>query len=168
MKALIKTVITALLACVCTLSILTVSAPYSTVLAASAGDICSTPGATQDNLTCGSCGSRGCVWEADTSDACPDTTGVNGKVDQAKVGKCLDQSPIVHDLQNIVNFLSAAVGVVVIAVIIIGGVQYTIAGDNASALTAARQRITNGLIALFAFLFAWAFLQWLIPGGVFK
>jgi hypothetical protein len=74
----------------------------------------------------------------------------------------------VHDLQNIVNFLSAAVGVVVIAVIIIGGVQYTIAGDNASALTAARQRITNGLIALFAFLFAWAFLQWLIPGGVFK
>lgn len=101
------------------------------------------------------------------NDPCSNTA-TNGLVDQTKVKACLNQSPIVHDLQDIVNFLSAAVGVVVIAVIIIGGVQYTMAGDNASALTAARQRITNGLIALFAFLFAWAFLQWLIPGGVFK
>jgi len=167
MKALIKTVITGLIVFICALSILLVAAPHNTALAVSAGDICSTPGATQDNLTCGSCSSRGCVWEAGTTDTCSDTTGANGKVSQTKVDKCLNQSPIVHDIQNIVNFLSAAVGVIVIAVIIIGGVQYSIAGDNASALTAAKQRITNGLIALFAFMFAWAFLQWLIPGGIF-
>jgi archaellum component FlaF (FlaF/FlaG flagellin family) len=105
--------------------------------------------------------------QASTSDPCKDTTGTNGLVSQTKVSKCLDQSPIVHDIQNIVNFLSAAVGVVVIGVIVLGGIQYSLAGDNATALTAARKRITNGLIALFAFLFAWACLQWLIPGGIF-
>ena len=30
------------------------------------------------------------------------------------------------------------------------------------------KRITNSLIALFALLFTYAFLQWLIPGGVFS
>lgn len=167
MKALTKTIITAFIVFVCALSVLLVAAPQNMVFAVSPGDICSTPGATQDNLTCGSCTSRGCVWETGTTDTCSDTTGANGEVSQAKVDKCLNQSPIVHDIQNIVNFLSAAVGVVVIAVIIIGGIQYSVAGDNASALTAAKQRITNGLIALFAFMFAFAFVQWLIPGGIF-
>jgi hypothetical protein len=104
---------------------------------------------------------------ASASDPCKDTTASNGLVSQAKVNKCVDQSPIVHDIQNIVNFLSAAVGVAVIAMIIVGGIQYSLAGDNSSALESAKKRITNAIIALFAFLFAWAFLQWLIPGGIF-
>lgn len=79
---------------------------------------------------------------------------------------CLKNSAFIKDLNNIVNFLSAAVGVVVIAIIILGGIQYTLAGDNATAQGQAKTRITNALIALFAFIFAYAFLQWLIPGGV--
>jgi hypothetical protein len=76
-------------------------------------------------------------------------------------------NPIVKDLNQAVNFLSAAVGVVVVGTIILGGIQYTMAGDNPQALGAAKQRIINGLIALLAFLFMYAFLQWLVPGGVF-
>jgi hypothetical protein len=101
------------------------------------------------------------------SEVCANTNNAKGAVDQLKVNKCLNQSPVVHDIQTIVNFLSAAVGVVIIAMLIVGGIQYSMAGDNASALTAARQRITNAVIALVAFLFAFAFLQWLIPGGIF-
>jgi hypothetical protein len=101
------------------------------------------------------------------SGACNDTQDAKGNLSQAKVTKCLNQSPVVKDIQTIVNFLSAAVGVVIIAMLIVGGIQYSLAGDNASALTAARQRITNAVIALVAFLFAYAFLQWLIPGGIF-
>jgi uncharacterized membrane protein len=74
----------------------------------------------------------------------------------------------VHDIQIIVNFLSAGVGIVVVAVIILGGIQYSMAGDNPQAVGSAKQRIINGLIALVAFLFIFAFLQWLIPGGVFS
>lgn len=99
---------------------------------------------------------------------CDNTLGANGKVNQTKVQACFDQSPIVHDLQVIVNFLSAAVGVVVIAMLILGGINYITAGGDANASKAGKERITNALIALAVYLFAFAFLQWLIPGGIFK
>jgi hypothetical protein len=80
----------------------------------------------------------------------------------------LDKSnPIIKDIQSIVDFLSAGVGIIVVGVIIAGGIQYSLGGDNPQALTAAKQRIMNGLIALVAFILTFAFLQWLIPGGVF-
>ncbi|HEY5550162.1 MAG TPA: hypothetical protein VIK37_03145 [Candidatus Saccharimonadales bacterium] len=76
-------------------------------------------------------------------------------------------NPIVQDIQVVVNFLSAGVGIVVVGVIILGGIQYSLAGDNPQAVGAAKQRIINGLIALLAFLLTFAFVQWLVPGGVF-
>lgn len=84
----------------------------------------------------------------------------------AGINKCLQKNQIVVDINKIVDFLAGGVGIVVIGTIILGGIQYSMAGDNAQATTAARQRITNGLIALAAFIFAFAFLQWLIPGGL--
>lgn len=82
--------------------------------------------------------------------------------------KCLADNPIVKDLNIFVEFLSGAVGVVVVAMIIMGGIQYSMAGANPTALTAAKQRITNALIALVAFVLIFSFLQWLIPGGIFS
>jgi hypothetical protein len=79
---------------------------------------------------------------------------------------CLKDNPITAYLNNIVDLLSAGVVLVVIGTIIFGGIQYAAAGGNATAVQAAKQRIINGLIALFAFLFLFAFLQWLIPGGL--
>jgi cytochrome bd-type quinol oxidase subunit 2 len=76
-------------------------------------------------------------------------------------------NPIVKDLNQIVNFLGAAVGIFVVGTIIFGGIQYAMASDNSSAVSQAKQRILNGVIALVAFIFVFAFLQWLIPGGVF-
>lgn len=87
---------------------------------------------------------------------------------QKKIQEEFDRNPIVKDLNLIVNFLSAGVGIIVVAVIIIGGIQYSMAGDNPQAVTAAKQRIFNGLIALATFILMAAFLQWLVPGGVFN
>jgi hypothetical protein len=101
------------------------------------------------------------------ADACTNTT-TGGQPDPDKIQKCVTQTPLVHDIQIFVNFLSAGVGIIVTGVILVGGIQYILAGGNATALQAARQRIINGLIALFSFLFIYAFLQWLIPGGVFN
>lgn len=115
------------------------------------------------DLNC-SCSSQGC----DTGNSAPvqkkDTLG-NGC--DKKLGICSD-NPIVKDLNIIVGFLSGLVGVVVVGVIILGGIQYAMAGDKAEAVSAAKKRIINGLTALIAFLFIFAFLQWLIPGGIFK
>ena len=83
------------------------------------------------------------------------------------LNQCLQGNPIVKDLNDIVTILSALVGVVVVGVIILGGMQYAMAGDKAEAVSAAKQRIINGLIALVAYLFIFAFLQWIVPGGIF-
>jgi hypothetical protein len=88
--------------------------------------------------------------------------------DAEAVQKCVQSSRIVKDIQILVNFLSAGVGIVVVIMIIVGGIQYSIAGDNAQRVTAAKQRIINALIALVAFMFIFSFLQWLIPGGIFN
>ncbi len=82
--------------------------------------------------------------------------------------QCLKKNPIITDLNIIVDLLSGLVGVVVIGTIIVGGIQYTAAGNNPTLITAAKQRIMNGVVALLIFIFSFAFLQWLIPGGIFK
>lgn len=103
----------------------------------------------------------------DAATDCQSTNNSSGNPSQTKVDNCLSQSPIVKRINEVVNFLSAGVAVIVVGVILVGGIQYILAGGNATALTAARHRITNGLVALFAFLFMFSFLQWLIPGGIF-
>lgn len=102
------------------------------------------------------------------ADPCADTSikGTN-KVDPTKLNNCTTQTPIVKDIQSIVNFLSIGVGIIVIVMIIIGGVQYSLAGDSPDATSKAKAKITNALIALVAYLFIFAFLQWIIPGGLF-
>lgn len=77
-------------------------------------------------------------------------------------------NPIVKDINIVVNFLSVAVAIIVVAMLIVGGIQYSIAGDKPENVNAAKQRIINALIALFAYIFTFAFLQWLIPGGLFS
>ena len=69
-------------------------------------------------------------------------------------------------IELFINILSGLVGVVVVMVIVIGGIQYGTAGDDPGKLQAAKQRITKALIALLVFIFLYAFLQYLVPGGV--
>lgn len=96
------------------------------------------------------------------------TSGSCKNASPSGLSRCLQQSPIVERMQQIVNFLSAIAGIVIVGTLMVGGIQYIIAGDNPQEVTKARQRIINGLIALAALLLLFAFLQWIIPGGVFK
>jgi Na+/phosphate symporter len=66
-----------------------------------------------------------------------------------------------------INVLSALVGVIVVIMIIVGGIQYSAAGDDPQKVAAAKSKITNALLALFLFIFMYALLQWLVPGGIF-
>lgn len=79
---------------------------------------------------------------------------------------CLNENPIVKDIRTITKVLAAGVGVVITGSIIVGGIQYAAAGGNPNAVTAAKQRISNSLIALLTFMFIMAFLEWIIPGGL--
>lgn len=81
---------------------------------------------------------------------------------------CLKSNPIVTRINDIVKFLSALVGIVIAGTIIVGGIQYATSADRADAVSAAKKRITNGLVALVIFILTFSFLQWLIPGGIFR
>jgi hypothetical protein len=65
-----------------------------------------------------------------------------------------------------INFLSIGVGVVVLAMIIIGAIQYSASNGNPQAVNAAKKRIFNAILALIVFAFSYALLNFLIPGGL--
>ena len=82
------------------------------------------------------------------------------------VNKCLKDDAFVGKLREIVKFLSAGVGVVVVLMLIIAGIRYSAAGSDTSAVAAAKKQIYNAIFALIAFALTWSFLQWLVPGGI--
>ena len=86
-----------------------------------------------------------------------------------KLKACLDpkNNSLVGFAQDFINFLGVGVGVIVVIMIIMGGIQYTTAGNNPKAVGAAKKRILNAVIALAAFLVLYSFMQWLVPGGIF-
>jgi hypothetical protein len=84
------------------------------------------------------------------------------------IRKCVQNNQLIKDVQTIINVLSIGVGLIVVAMIIVGGIQYIAAGDNPSATASAKQRIVNALVALVAYILLFALIQWLVPGGVFE
>lgn len=75
---------------------------------------------------------------------------------------------IMNKMVDIINLVSGLVGVVVVIMIIVGGIQYSSAGSDPQKIASAKSKIVNALLALLVFLFLWAFLQWIVPGGVFR
>jgi cytochrome bd-type quinol oxidase subunit 2 len=90
----------------------------------------------------------------------------NNKPTEAGLNSCLKSNPIIKDVQTLINVLSVIAGLVIVGSVIVGGLQYIMAGDNSNAVSAAKDRIQNALLAFLAFLFIFAFLNWLLPGGL--
>lgn len=78
-----------------------------------------------------------------------------------------DNCGIIAYIVTFINILSGLVGIVVVIMITVGGIQYAAAGSNPQAVAAARKRISNAVLALVLYIFMFAFLQWLVPGGIF-
>jgi hypothetical protein len=68
-------------------------------------------------------------------------------------------------INPLISLFSALVGVVVVIAVIIGGIEYSSSAGDPQRAAAARTHITNALLGLFAYIFLYAFLQFLIPGG---
>jgi hypothetical protein len=65
-----------------------------------------------------------------------------------------------------IQFLSVGVGVVVLAMIIVGAIQYSASGGNPQTISAAKKKIFNAILALLVFALSFALLNFLIPGGL--
>lgn len=73
---------------------------------------------------------------------------------------------IISYLLTAINALSALVGIVVVIMIVVGGIQYSASRDSPQMVSAARDRIRNAILGLIAYLFIYALLQYLVPGGI--
>ena len=63
-----------------------------------------------------------------TADQQTSCTHCKNTTDNGALNDCLQHNVIITDINTIVGFLSAAVGIVVIGTIIVGGIQYSMAG----------------------------------------
>lgn len=73
---------------------------------------------------------------------------------------------IIEYLVTGINLLSALAGMAIIGSIMMAGYQYMTAKDNSGQVDAARKRITWAMIALGIFIFMYAALNYLVPGGI--
>lgn len=69
-------------------------------------------------------------------------------------------NPIINKLLAPLALLAVIVGV------IWGSIEYTTSGGDPQRVASAKGHIQKALIALLAFIFLYAFLQWLLPGGL--
>ena len=76
------------------------------------------------------------------------------------------QNPIYDFIFAMIRFLTFGVGVVITIAIIMSGIQYTTSEGNPEKTMAAKNHIQNAIIGLMMYIFAFALLNYLIPGGL--
>jgi hypothetical protein len=69
-------------------------------------------------------------------------------------------------LNPFIRFLSIAVGLAVVIGILIGGLQYIASAGDPQKAAAGKKHIWNAVLALIVYLFLFAMLNFLIPGGI--
>ncbi len=118
-----------------------------------------------------SCAAHGGTFNEKTHVCTDETIAIPSNGDGAIGGNCTDISKC--DLMNkyiypLINFLAALVGVAVTISLVIGGIQYGSSAGDPQKVTAAKNRIRNAIIALVTFIFLYALLNFLVPGGLLK
>lgn len=79
---------------------------------------------------------------------------------------CSQKGNPVFDLTfAIIRLLSDGVGIVIVLSVVIAGIQYTTSADNPRSVEAAKARLRSAVLALAVFIFAYALLNYLVPGG---
>jgi hypothetical protein len=119
--------------------------PNYTLVSCSSIDVSST------SVTANSCGGPG--------------QAVNTSID---LGCTHQGNPIADLLFAIIRLLSDGVGIMVVASVIVGGIQFSVSRGDPNATAAAIGRIRTSLIALLIYIFAYAILNYVIPGGFLK
>ena len=100
--------------------------------------------------------------------ACSDVTLSSPFSSSGGTVSCSGSGLIFNYLKMIIQFASGAIGLVIVLMIVIGGVQYVTSAGDPGAVKAARGRIINAITGLILFILMFAILNFLIPGGIFS
>lgn len=85
---------------------------------------------------------------------------------QAKTAILPDTWSIEDILNMILVVVTTGVGIAAVGSIVFAGILYITARDNAAQVSKAKTMIMNTIIGVVAYVLMWAFLEWIIPGGV--
>ena len=77
-------------------------------------------------------------------------------------------NPIMDMIFAVIRFLSIGVGLVIVASIIVAGIQFTSARDDPQATSKALARVRSAFTALLIFIFTYAILNFVIPGQLLR
>jgi len=78
------------------------------------------------------------------------------------------ENPIFFYLRNILIFMAGGIGLAVVGGIVWGAYMYITARGNASQTQQGQNIIINAVVGLLLFIFMYAILQFLIPGGIIR
>ncbi|HSE61933.1 MAG TPA: hypothetical protein VLA88_06635 [Candidatus Saccharimonadales bacterium] len=106
--------------------------------------------------------------KVDGKDGIKTGIGIDGTNCIPIAGGTLESNPIMIYLFAILRMASVLVGIATVGGFIWGGVLYITARANAGQVEKAKLVMINSTIGLLLFVFMYAILQFLIPGGVFN
>ena len=67
----------------------------------------------------------------------------------------------------VINILSAGIAIAAIGGVVYGSIMYTTSGGSVEQTKKARAIIANTVVGIVLYLAMWAFLNYLVPGGIF-
>jgi len=67
-----------------------------------------------------------------------------------------------------INLLSVAFGLIAVISLLLGAINYIASEGDPQKVSRAKMRIRNTIFSIVAFMFLYAFLNFLIPGGIFQ
>jgi len=96
------------------------------------------------------------------------TTGSKETYFDWECGGKPDKDVIPCVIKTIYNWLSIGVLVVVVIGIIVGAIQYTSAQGNQEQAKNGMKKIASAILALGLYAIMWAFINFLVPGGILQ
>ena len=106
--------------------------------------------------------------DSDNPDGDSDTDACNVKTSIIQVDCSTGGNPIWGLLLMAINILTAGIGIVAIGGVIYAAILWTTAEDKNAQIVKSKETIFNVVVGLVAFALLYAFLQFLIPGGIFN
>ena len=88
--------------------------------------------------------------------------------DAININNSAGKTKFFERVSSYIKWFTLGIGILAVFGLVISGIQYAAAQDNPQAVSGAKTRIYNIVIGIFIYVFMFAILQWLIPGGIFK
>lgn len=95
-----------------------------------------------------------------------DSNSKNAPTAEAKTAILPSDWKIEDILNMILVVVTTGVGIAAVGSIVFAGILYITARDNAGQVSKAKTMIMNTVVGIIAYILMWAFLEWIIPGGV--